>query len=318
MIINDQIGQAVPRIALIGEAMIELSELDFGAATARIGFAGDTLNTAVYLARDLKRTGWSCDYLTVLGQDALSERMLEFIRGEGVGIGAIGQSAERAPAVYAIDVDPAGERRFTYWRDQSAARLLFQTPSPSFDALAEYGVIYFSAITLAILPEPIRHKLIEVCASLKAKGHVVVFDSNYRPRLWPSEADARRDISAMWAATTIALPSHDDECLLYPSESTVDTIARISALGAAEIALKCGADGPVVWAGEKFIRNAYTPAAKVVDTTAAGDSFNAGYLAARLKGAPVYVAAHAGHALASKVICKPGAIIPMSDDSDDG
>ena len=52
------------------------------------------------------------------------------------------------------------------------------------------------------------------------------------------------------------------------------------------------------------------PAAGVVDTTAAGDSFAAAYLAARLRGAAPAEAARAGHALAGAVVRHPGAIIP--------
>jgi 2-dehydro-3-deoxygluconokinase len=47
-----------------------------------------------------------------------------------------------------------------------------------------------------------------------------------------------------------------------------------------------------------------------VDTTAAGDSFNAGYLAARINGAMPRDAAAAGHRLAGAVIMAPGAVIP--------
>ena len=54
------------------------------------------------------------------------------------------------------------------------------------------------------------------------------------------------------------------------------------------------------------------PVARVVDTTAAGDSFAAAYLANRLAGAGPAAAARAGHALAGVVVGHPGALIPRS------
>ena len=50
----------------------------------------------------------------------------------------------------------------------------------------------------------------------------------------------------------------------------------------------------------------------VMDTTAAGDSFNAGYLAARLSGVNMIDAAKKGQKLAAKVIQHKGAVIPLS------
>lgn len=297
---------------MIGEAMVELSDVDFARSSAKVGCAGDTLNTAVYLARALAGGAWSSDYMTVLGEDPLSAEIARFIAAEGIGTNAIGRTTDRGPAVYAIHVDEFGERTFTYWRAHSAARLLFQTDRPTLDDLAAYRIIYLSGITLAILPRNVRLALIETCKSLKSQGHMIVFDSNYRPTLWPSEDEARRDIAKMWEATTVALPSHDDEALLYPDETPESALSRISAHGVVEIALKRGPRGPLLWIDGNVIDGDYAPAERVIDTTAAGDSFNATYLAARLKGIDPPDAALAGHRFAMRVIGSKGAILPKT------
>ena len=170
-------------------------------------------------------------------------------------------------------------------------------------------MIYLSGITLAILPPSVRAALIATARELKGAGKQVVFDTNYRPRLWLDDATARASFDAMWAATSVALPSHDDEERLYPGLSPLQIVDRIAGFGPQEVVLKNGARGPMIRAHGKTVQTEMTPATRVVDTSGAGDSFNAGYLAARFRGEVPMQAAQAGHRLASAVICHHGAVI---------
>lgn len=297
------------RIAFLGECMIELSDLAAADGRVAMGVAGDTLNGAVYLSRCLAGTPHAVDYLTALGTDQLSDRMIAFMEAEGVGTAQIARRSDRLPGLYAIELDAAGERSFRYWRSQSAARTMFEDGGLTGDTLQGFDVLVLSAITLAILSDAARRTLIGACAAMKAAGKLVVFDSNYRPALWRDEDEARAVISSMWAATGLALPSRDDEAKLWPHEDVPALLDRLAGYGVSEIALKDGAAGPWLWAGEALPREDFAPAVRVVDTTSAGDSFNAGYLAARLTGRSAGEAALAGHALASAVIGEKGAII---------
>lgn len=296
-------------VLAIGEPLIELSSLDTAAGACRLGFAGDTLNTAIYLARSLAGRGPRVEYLTALGTDSLSDAMIARMEDEGIGTGRILRDPDRLPGLYAIEVDAAGERSFLYWRATSAAKAMFDSVAPA-EALAGADVIYLSGITLAILPPDTRDALIAACAEAKAEGHIVAFDSNHRPRLWESPEAARDACRRMWRATSLAFPSADDEAALHPGETADGTLDRLSELGVSEIALKRGADGPLLWHDDRRTDPTLPPARDVVDTTAAGDSFNAGYLAERLTGATPARAAEAGHALACRVIAHPGAILP--------
>lgn len=297
------------RIASLGECMIELSDL--GAADGRVamGVAGDTLNSAIYLARCCAGASIEVDYLTALGEDQLSQRIIEAVDAEGVGTSSIARLAGKLPGIYAIELDDEGERSFRYWRSQSAARLMLDDGSIALSTLQSYDVLCLSAITLAILSGEARSKLLDTCAKMKADGKVVVFDSNYRPALWRDVQEARDVISAMWKVTTVGLPSRDDEASLWPDETPDQLFAR---LDLPEIAMKDGAGGPWLWADESLPKNAYPAAFQVVDTTSAGDAFNAGYLAGRLRGHRPQDAAQAGHALACAVIGQKGAIIAQA------
>ncbi len=295
------------RAAAIGECMVELSPRPGG--LYGLGFGGDTLNTAVYMAR----LGVAVDYLTALGDDPFSERMLEGWRAENVGVGQVRRLAGRLPGLYLIETDPRGERRFSYWRERAPARELFGLPdTPAIaEAIAGYDLVYLSGISLSLYGVEGRRVLMAALDAQRARGGRVAFDSNYRPRNWPDPGTARAAMTDLLARADIALVSFDDERALWGDAQPIAAARRIAALGPAEVVVKNGPDPAVVLAGTAAPELVIPERAlTAVDTTAAGDSFNAAYLAARLKGVAPLDAARAGHRLAAAVIRHPGAIIP--------
>lgn len=299
----------VRRIACIGEAMLELSIAQD--LSARIGFAGDTLNTAIYLKRCCGDAA-SVDYVSVLGADPFSARMRDFIAAERVGTGTIGTSQERLPGLYAISIGDGGERSFHYWRENSAARTLFQPGSGTgLEMLAGFDLVYFSAITLAILPQQWRAAFLDYLVRWRNKDRHVAFDSNYRPRLWAHGGEAREWIARAHAIADIVLPSMDDEMAVFGDASEDATLARLKAVCPGIGALKRGANGPVA-IGEATGHQRFPAVTDVVDTTAAGDSFNGAFLAGLVRGKSLSAAMRDGHVLASAVVRHRGAIIPAS------
>ncbi|KAA0945822.1 sugar kinase [Pseudomonas sp. ANT_H14] len=298
-----------PRIALIGECMIELQHRADG--SLQQSFGGDTLNAAVYLRRELGE-GASVDYVTALGDDSFSDAMCKqwSEEGLGLGLGMVQRLPGRLPGLYCIQTDARGERKFLYWRNEAAVRDCFTTSAaePILAALPAYDVLYFSGITLAVLGEVGRERLLETLIEARKRGAKVVFDNNYRPRLWASVEAARTAYHPVLAQVDIALLTEDDERALFGYEDSEQVFAAYPAIG--EVVLKRGADECLIRCdGERFTVPALV-VEKVVDTTAAGDSFSAAYLASRLKGGTPQQAALAGHRLASRVIQVPGALIP--------
>jgi 2-dehydro-3-deoxygluconokinase len=297
------------RIAAIGECMIELSQA--GDGLLRPGFAGDTSNTAVYLAR---LGAGQVDYVTALGDDPYSDEMIRFWHAEGVGTHLVRRLPGRLPGLYMIRNDDAGERQFHYWRHASAARALMGDDLASLaPPLLQVDLIYYSAITLQILEPAHRRAFMHLIGLAQASGVRVAFDSNYRPAGWPSKRTATMAVNAAYRLADIALPTFDDERALFNDATPQDCLARLARFGVAEIALKCGADG--VWiAGRGRAAQHVRPRGSIraTDTTGAGDSFNAAYLAARLAGRGGGEAAAAGNRLAGTVVRHAGAIIPRS------
>lgn len=250
------------------------------------------------------------DYVTALGDDSFSDAMCQQWAAEGLGLDRVQRLPGRLPGLYCIQTDARGERKFLYWRNEAAVRDCFTTPGaePVLAALPCYDVLYFSGITLAVLGEVGRVRLLAALLEARQRGARVVFDNNYRPRLWASVEAAREAYQQVLAQVDMALLTEDDERALFGYADSEQVFAAYP--GIEEVVLKRGADDCLIrQGGERFAVPAQV-VEKVVDTTAAGDSFSAAYLASRLRGGSPQEAALAGHRLASRVIQIPGALIP--------
>jgi 2-dehydro-3-deoxygluconokinase len=301
------------RIALFGECMIELQGEAFG--NMRQTFGGDTLNTAVYLARLTAGQGVQISYATGLGDDRFSDGMLSRWEHEGVDTSLVRRLPGRVPGLYTISVDAHGERAFTYWRDQAAVRSYFDLPLPLLtpleDAAPGLAALYFSGISLAILPLAARERLFAVAHIVRQAGGSVVFDNNYRPRLWPDVLIARQAFEQAVAMSDIAFITLEDDQLLYSDASADLALSRALASKCPELVIKRGALSTLLKVGDAPVEEIATVRVpRVVDSTAAGDSFAGAYLASRLSGQGPKEAAVAGNRLAALVIQHKGAIIP--------
>ncbi|WP_113632585.1 sugar kinase [Pectobacterium peruviense] len=300
-------------IAVIGECMIELSQK--GTDLNR-GFGGDTLNTAVYIARQVNANKLGVHYVTALGTDSFSTEMVAAWQKEGVKTDLIQRLDNKLPGLYFIETDDSGERTFYYWRNDAAARYWLDSPEAEKigQALAQFDYLYLSGISLAILNAESRQRLLALLRACRANGGKVIFDNNYRPRLWQSKEETQQSYTDILSCTDIAFLTLDDEDMLWGTKPLEAVLERTHGLGVSEVVIKRGADSCIV--SERGQALVDVPAIKlskekVVDTTAAGDSFSAGYLAVRLNGGSTQEAAERGHLTASTVIQYRGAIIPL-------
>lgn len=299
-------ARQMTKIICLGEAMLELSR---AGELWQMGFGGDTLNTAVHLAR----SGHSVSYMTALGSDPFSEELRLRWQEEGIDCSLALTHPTRQTGLYAITTDTKGERSFTYWRDGSAARAMFEISAmdEAIAAAETADLFYFSLISLAILPPQGRQDLLHLAGKVRDLGGLVAFDGNYRPRLWESPETAARMRDQAIAFADIGLPTFEDEALLCGAKTAREVAAHWRSAGCSEVIVKLGADGCLLPDGTLCpVPTALQP----IDTSGAGDAFNGGYLAARMKGAAIADAALAGHALAGWNIMRPGAI-PSRDDA---
>lgn len=296
------------RITAIGEAMLELSGVALD--QQRLAFAGDTLNTAIGLVR----LGVPTRYITALGDDPYSDRMVSEWQAEALDVSLIERISGALPGLYAIQTDTAGERRFFYWRKDSAARQLFdgERADRVTGGILSSSWVYLSGITLAIFAGARREALFRALVLARLAGCSIAFDPNYRPSLWNSRDEARSAVMQTARMASLVLPTFDDDAELFGDVTPEACAARYASLGVPEVIVKCGAEGAV-----SMIDATITPILPPhhilpVDTSGAGDAFNAGYLSARLFGRTAHAAALAGHRMAAVTLQHRGAIPPRT------
>jgi 2-dehydro-3-deoxygluconokinase len=298
------------KITVLGECMVEMSpdgSSDDGAPRYRMGFAGDTFNTAVYMSR----LGDEVAYCTALGQgDPFSEGVLGAMRREGLDTRLVREASNRLPGLYAIVLDDSGERKFHYWRERAPIRDLFSehTADQLIEAAKASDLVYLSGVTLAVIGDIGRARLKDILAYVHSLGVAVALDFNYRPALWPNPEAARAALDGVVPSCRYISLSSEDSRPLYGREAE-DLAVEWSALGA-EVVARDESHAVNVHCPEGRIATPAPPRVKALDTTGAGDSFNAAYLSARMAGLPVETAVARAHRLAAIVVCCRGAIVP--------
>ncbi|MFK8053837.1 MAG: sugar kinase [Woeseiaceae bacterium] len=302
------------KISVFGEPLLELASAASGSVlgAAKLGVAGDTLNTSVYLAR----LGHDVSFVTALGTDAYSDAIIGRLQEEGVATENIARHPSRVPGLYAIRTDAEGERYFTYWRDQSAARDFFSLDDATskMSSALDSDLFYFSGISLAILSPERREELLGVAQACANRGTQVAFDGNYRPYGWQSVEEARTCLNAVGRIASVVLPTSEDDDCLFGQASPAEHAARWRSLGASTVVVKHGPDGAYVLNQSDALEHVNVDAViQPIDTTGAGDSFNAAFLAAFLAGQSATQSAKLGNQLAAKVIQCRGALIPLSE-----
>lgn len=296
------------RIVLFGEGMVEER------ADAAFAWGGDVVNTAVYLARQSTAQGMRPELMSAMGTDAGSEAIVAAWAAQGVGVAHVLRDPARAAGRYRISTGVGGERTFSYDRDRSAARSFFEhaDAAAALEWAAQADILYLTGITLSIFGEANRARISDLARQVRARGGAVAFDPNYRRLGWPSPAAAWAAIEALAPELTLAMPSAEDHAALRGEAAPAAIAEAWLALRIPEVVVKLGADGAYLAnAGDEPVAIPAAAPERILDTTAAGDSFNAAYIAARMvEGATMATAARRGAALAAEVIAWPGAIAP--------
>jgi 2-dehydro-3-deoxygluconokinase len=295
------------RVVSVGEVMVELAR--GGDGRFAFGCGGDTFNTAVYLAR----AGVEVGFATALGDDPYSDGLLALAAAENVGRDLVLRAPGRLPGLYLVDNDASGTRRLFRWDDAAPARELFELDNWAgvAEGLLAARLIYFTGITLSLYSNVGLGRFLAVLEMARKDGVKIAFDGNFRPGGWKGDVGRTRAVFLeALKRVDIALPAFDDEAILWGDPSPESTVDRMQAFGIAEVVVKNGPNSALVAAGDKREHVPVPEVVEPVDPMAAGDGFNAGYLAARLAGTAPLDAAMAAHRLAGEVIRHRGAIMP--------
>lgn len=300
-------------IASIGECMIELQEIEPGKTQQTFG--GDTLNSAIYMARLDPYFPSKIDYVTALGCDSFSDGMVDFWEKEGVGSSQVLRQEGEMPGLYYIQLDENGERHFSYWRGEAAVKRCFEydTSQRLLDNLEQYDAIYLSGISIAILTATSRANLYERLSELAHAGTKIYLDYNYRPHLWESVFEATQIYEKFLLICSTVFVGADELLSIHGVSSKESGHKFLASKGVQESVIRNGAESCSIFSEAKSFLVEAEADVKVVDTTAAGDSFSGAYLLARSAGCEVEQAAKIAHRMAAYVIRHKGAIAPADE-----
>jgi 2-dehydro-3-deoxygluconokinase len=296
------------KILSIGECMAEFSP-DEQLGKFNLGFAGDTFNTAWYIANN--HADVNSAYFSKVGDDELSDQMLKFMSDNQVDTRYITTVAGSTIGLYLISL-VNGERTFSYWRNKSAATFLGQNVDDVGNAMKKQDMIYFSGITLAILDHNSRKNLFSCLKSARRAGKKIAFDPNLRPKLWNDKKEMCDVIMAGANLSDIILPSFEDEATWFSDADPLSTLARYQNVGAETVVVKNAGDPVSFWSQHGTGTYLVESVEKIIDSTAAGDSFNAEILVGLLREIPLADAINNAANLAKKVLMGQGALVKIS------
>ena len=304
----------MPKVVIFGETMVELSK-----ATDELykkGFAGDVHSVALYLKRAALSDDTQAYLMCACGQDKTGDELIATLAEQRINSTLTLRHPTRTIGLYMVNTDANGERSFDYWRSTSAAKETLELLEQQGNELLldlNPDVFFISGITLAILSDDSRAKLWPLLEQLRAQGCDILFDPNYRARLWNNDLNkARGEFEKAFKLSTTLLPSLEDVEMLYGINEFEAGAAKLLELNpTATLLIKDGPNGMLYRDENEQFHLSVTPVTKVVDTTAAGDSFNGSFLAARAMGKTVRDSLTFAAAIAAEVIQHRGAVIPL-------
>ncbi len=290
----------VGRIAALGEPLLELQPAE---DEIRLAFGGDVANCLVCLARILGAGGPQLSLVSALGDSGYSEWLRERLRREGINLGEPPLAGE--PGLYGLPLDPRHRPGFSYWRSASAASEFLRSPDPRQleMLLGDPDVLLVTGITLALCSAASFRHLCQWIERHRLRCRIV-FDVNYRARLWQSESLARERIGTLEALAEVIATGTEDEKALW---GCADEAAIARRLGAhrGECVIRGGAAGCWVGAANRW-QHVPTLPVRALDTAGAGDSHLAGYLAARIGGCARAEAAAYANQVAAVIVGQRG------------
>lgn len=302
----------IKSIVFFGECMVEHR------ADADTSFAGDTFNTAWYLAQLIKHDSiLAIYYATAIGDDTASHKLSDLLKSSGIKTKYIATRTGMNLGQYWIKLDNRGERQFDFDRSKSPVKQYIEQHPALLEALGEkeFDAIYLSGVSLAVLCDAQRELLIRSLIQFKQRGGVIIFDNNYRPALWGA-FEARGWFKKIMALAELVFLTDEDEYSVYGTTNVDEIIqCHFSQPNHPDtLVIRCGSAPCIVVdkGGDSILR--ISPEAlvssKIIDTTAAGDAFAAGFLSATFKTKDYDESAKFAHRLAAKVIQYHGALIP--------
>ena len=261
------------------------------------------------VACGLKKLGVKCGFCGCVGDDLIGDFLSGFAKRQGFDYLCCKKSGERNTTLAFVELDEAGERKFSFFRKNTADFMLPQEETDTIAQLAD--IVHIGSLPLSEKEgRDFADRLIRKAA---LAGKKVSFDVNYRDDIFASEQEAVRIYKKYIDLADIVKFSEEEIALFACGQTVAEMLEDLDAEGKKIIFVTLGAKGSMVSAYGKIYSQ---PALKIdaVDTTGAGDAFFAGVLSALGSGSQDWPAIlRKGNVCGALTACGKGAIDAFPD-----
>jgi 2-dehydro-3-deoxygluconokinase len=293
------------KICSIGECMIEITNTYNN--NFQQSFAGDTLNFCSYL----NKKNFNVDYLSSVGKSEINKDFFNLLKSKKISKKLIHIHPHNETGLYLIKNDKNGEKNFYYWRDNSAAKnYLNELNYKKLEIiLKKYHYIYFSGITLSIISKNKQKDFCNLIKKLKEYNVKIIFDLNIRIKRWPNKKHLNASINLFLPFIDILFSTGEDIKNWKNNDnlSFFNKLIKSNKINHAIFRKNASLNYAIL--NDQIYKITNKVHKMIVDSSGAGDGYNAAYISEFLTSGDVYRSLQASHLLGSKIVMKKGAII---------
>lgn len=289
----------------LGSAIVDFTPINTGVPLSQVqGFIPCAGGSVANLVVAASRLGLKTGFLGCVGDDEFGRFISHDFEREGVDISHVKQVKGIATGIAFYSVDEKGERRYVFYRFPG-----YSDPESALnpeDVHAEYvarsKAVHFSEAVLR--RNSSRDAILKVLRVAREHRVLVSYDPNVRYTLWDDQEEFKEMQRMVLGFTDVFLSTADELLLITGTKRVEKAIERAIALGPSILIIRHRVYYRVVTPKLDF----EAPIFKVeaVDTSGAGDAFDAGFLTGLLKKWPLEEAVELGSAVAALKVMNVG------------
>lgn len=257
---------------------------------------GSSANMAV----GLSRLGAKVGIVSCLGDDSLSEFLVDFLDSQQVDTTHVQRAPGYLPSLCLTEVAPPDRFPQVFYRKEAVDTRLAATPE-DLDFIASARLFVTNGTSLCASPS--RESTYRSIEHARRSGCVVVFDVDYRSMSWSSPEEAGLAVRLALPHIDVLIGNQPELMLVSGRDTLDDAVAALRGAGVPTLVSKLGEQGTRVWQQDDCV---FLPPyrVEVVSTIGAGDGFASGFLYALLRGHPITDCLHYGNAAAAIVVSR--------------
>jgi sugar/nucleoside kinase (ribokinase family) len=301
-----------PEIIGLGEVLIDFiasEPVHYTEASTFIKcFGGAPMNTIVGVAR----LGVNAGAFAVVGEDPFGEYIIrEFKRNNVDTSHVIMKKGKRTTLAFVINEPATGERAFFFyrkpWSETADSALTLKDVDRKY--ISKSKILHVSGFALS--QNPSREAVLLAIKLAKNQGVKISFDPTLRSDVWNSKSTIRKMYISVLRIADIATFSREEAEFIFQTSEPKEAAKKALEYGVEIVGVKLGAKGALIRSKDGI--EVYEPAYKVnaIDTTGAGDGWNAGLLVGFIKGFGLGDCLKIANAVGALVVTKRGAITAL-------